>query len=159
MKKLIISLIMFLSFVTFANAKECVNGLPSPPIYYNGNWAFGQTIKLKTTASSCLATNTSVYFEQFGDYLPGFGFYAEAMLMEDDEHPNEDDPVKLYYGHSSGTSGWSWSKPEILDYGNLDSAGDQTCELYVKFRVHPKLASNNVEYFKQGLIRYTICMD
>ncbi len=79
--------------------------------------------------------------------------------MEEDADPNEDDPVKKYYGYSNGISGWDWSGPDVLDGGNLDSAGDQTCELYMKFRVNPKLASNNSLNFDYGLIRYTICVD
>ncbi len=157
MKKMIFSIVVFLAFITFVNA-DCDYGNPSPPINYNGSWAYGKRVQLTTSASSCLAENAHVYFQRVGDYMPTFSFYIDAILMEDDEAPNEDDPVKSYYGHNDG-NGISWYGPETLDNGNLDSVGDNVCELYVKFRITPKLSGNNSQYFEDGLVRYTICMD
>lgn len=146
------------TFMPFAvEARTCEHGMPSPPIYYNGNWAYGQIIKFKTSASSCLAENMYVYFND-GNYLVTHSFALEALLMEKDNDPNPHDKAKLYYGYNSGYSSIAWDLKDKWE-GNLDSAGDQTCELYMKFRLKEPLAQNNIEYFESDMFRYTICMD
>lgn len=158
MKKVVfIAICMFIFSPSVVEAMECKYGLPSPPIYYNGNWAYGQTVKITTSASSCLAKNMSVYFDT-GNSVYGMGFKFDGYLMEEDAPGNEHDLAKVYLGANSGSSGLSWSVIRAVD-GNLDSAGDQTCELYMKFRLTKPLAYNNFEYFDDDMFRYTICMD
>lgn len=158
MKKAVFIILCMAVFMPFAvEARTCEYGMPSPPIYYNGNWAYGQVINFKTSASSCLADNMYVYFSD-GNYLSTHNFTIEAYLMEKDKDPNPDDKAKLYFGYNSGYSLMKWTLQQKFD-GNFDSAGDQTCELYMKFRLKEPLAHNNVEYFDSDMFRYTICMD
>lgn len=140
-------------------ARECAYNIPSPNIYYNGSWAYGPIYSLKTSASSCLAENMSVYFnDEAGYYFSTFKFTIEAYLMEDDEFPNEDDKAKLYYGLNTGYDVMKWNLEHEYS-GNLDSAGDQTCELYMKFRLTEPFAPNDYQYFEEDMFRYTICVD
>lgn len=161
MKKIVFIIICVLFLIPFGEveARDCAYGMPSPPIYYNGNWAYGQINSLKTSASSCLADNMSVYFnDEAGSYFSTIGFTLEAYLMEHDEAPNEDDKAKLYYGVNTGYDLMKWSVIQVFG-GNLDSAGDQTCELYVKFRLKEPLAQNNFQYLEEDMFRYTVCVD
>lgn len=161
MKKILYLIACSFALISCVYARDCAYGLPSPKLYDNGWWTKGQTVKLKTTASSCLAKNISVYFD-LGNYyfqLPR-NVFVEGILMEDDEDPNEDDPVKRYYGSTeAGVWGMNWTMDGILDNGNIDSAGDQTCELYMKFRLTDVIAENPSEYYPDDAFRYTICID
>ncbi len=77
--------------------------------------------------------------------------------MEDDEDPNEDDPAIMYYGYPYTGKLMEWYRGEDLDSGNLDSAGDRTCELYMRFRFANKVA--NTGYLENGFFKYSICID
>ena len=158
MKKIIFIMICMLTLVPLqgVKARTCIYNLQSPPIYYNGNWAYGKTYSFKTSASSCLAKNMFLYFK-VGSSLYDMGFTIEAYLMENDADPNEDDKAKLYYGRNHQYT-TDWSLIETYE-GNLDSAGDQTCELYMKFRLKEPLAHNNTQYLNSNMFQYTICMD
>lgn len=158
MKRLLFLIIcLFIFAPIIVEARTCEYGLPSPPIYYNGSWAYGQTIKLKTSASSCLAKNMSVYFST-GNYIANMGFHLDGYLMEEDYNGNAHDLAKVYLGYNTGYDLMNWSVVRAVD-DNLDSAGDQTCELYMKFRLTEPIAQNNFEYFSSDMFRYTICMD
>lgn len=158
-KKIIFVLFIALFFVTKVNAK-CEYGIPSPAIPLNGAWIGYPELhyKFTTSASSCLAKNMRVYFTMGSVSPPSSKWYIEAMLMEYDVDPNEDDPVKLYTGqlHAEGYVEWD-ENVETLDNGNLDSAGDQTCELYMKFRLDPPINPNG--YLAADTFGYTICVD
>ncbi len=161
MKKIMFIIICVFFLVPFGNAeaRDCAYGMPSPPIYYNGNWAYGQISYLKTSASACRAENMSVYFDDAaGSYFANIGFTLDAYLMEHDEYPNDHDLAKLYYGTNTGYDLMQWGLIDKIE-GNLDSEGDQTCELYMKFRLREPLAQNNVEYFPDDMFRYTVCVD
>ncbi len=159
-KLLFIFIFIFLFFVTkIVYAKDCRYGIPSPPIYYDGRWTKEQTHTFTTSAYSCLAKNINVTFST-GSWHSKFPIEIEAILMEDDEDPNPDDPVKTYYGRNYSYKEMEWSVKEVHDEGNLDSAGDKTCELYMKFKlVEPVVESNHTSYFETDLFRYTICVD
>lgn len=155
---------MFLTIaIPFKNvyAKHCEYGMPTPPIYYNGSWSKGQTIKYTTTASSCRAENISVYFSD-GAYLPLSKIEIEAWLMEDDVDPNEDDVAKKYSGTNTTIKDeepvydWTWNV-DYVSSSNLDSAGDQVCELYVKFRMIRPIVE--VGYYEEDMLRYTVCVE
>ncbi len=158
MKKIIFIVIcIFVILPLTVQARTCQYGLPSPKIYYNGNWAYGQVMNFRTSASSCLADNMYIYFNP-GSYITIHNFYIEAYLMEYDQDPNPHDKAKLYLGYNSGYDYPTWTLQQKFS-GNLDSAGDQICELYMKFRLTQPLAYNNIEYFSDDMFRYTICMD
>lgn len=159
-KKIIFAIICMFVFMTSTtvDARTCEYGMPTPPIYYNGNWAYGQVVKFTTSASSCVSDNMYVYFNS-GAYVSAHNFYLEAYLMENDTDPSDaDEKAKYYVGYNSGSVIPQWNMIEKFG-GNLDSAGDQTCELYMKFRLSEPLANNNYEYFPEDMFRYTICMD
>ncbi len=145
-------------FINIVNAQDCRYGMPSPVIWYNGSYSNDTVHDYDTTASSCLATNTAVYFSN-GAFLPAVNFDLIAYLMEDDVYPNEDEYVKKYKGHNNGYTLISWTFVTIMDNGNLDSAGDQTCEFYLKVGLSEPLANNNVEHFNSDLFRYSVCLN
>ncbi len=168
MKVNLLKVIIFGAFLFFAtslenvSARACEYGMPTPSIYYNGSWAYGQVVDLHTSANSCQAKNISVYFNQ-GAYIYLDNLFIEAWLMENDQDPNEDEVAKKYLGHNHTLDEtgfphdeWNWTIIWENDQ-NLDSSGDQKCELYLKFRVPEPIAQNG--YFKEDLLRYTICVD
>lgn len=139
-----------------AEARTCREGIPSPPIYYNGSWTYELVTPMTTTASSCKASNMYVYFSD-GSWGSNHYIEFDAYLMESDPDGNEDEIAKEYYGENYAAS-TDWTL-ETTHSGNLDSAGDQVCELYMKFRVRNPKVSNNYQYYEADLFRYTICID
>lgn len=159
MKKIFVLTIMAISLLSFSPKvyAECVNGIPSPPIYYDGRWTNEKARVFHTTAESCYADNMRVYFDA-GSYHAPHNFTIEAYLMEDDPPKYEpDEKAKYYLGYNSDYNPIRWEFVEKYG-GRLDSKGDQTCELYMKFRLKEPIAGTN-EYFKEDMFRYTICVD
>lgn len=90
-----------------------------------------------------------------GSYIEGSGFEIEAQLMESD--PNEENEIaKTYIGKNTGLDVMQWNL-KYTNTANLDSTGDQTCELYMRFRTTKVLAQNG--YFEPDMFRYTICVE
>ncbi len=159
MKKKIIFIIGILvigGFVSNVDAKECVYGLQSISIPYNGSWASTKVRKFKTSANVCLADNMSVLFTT-GSYIDGSSFKIEAQLMESDPAEYKPDEIaKTYLGTNTGLDVMDWNRT-YRNTANLDSVGDQTCELYMRFRVTKPLAQNGS--FEPDMFRYTICVE
>lgn len=160
MKKTLILLTIIIGGVTSitnVNA-ECRSGIPSPPIYYDGRWTSDVAHVYTTSADSCYADNMRVYFTN-GSYNAPHTFTVEAYLMEKDPPKYApDEKAKYYLGYNSDYSTtMRWEFVKKFD-GLLDSKGDKTCEMYMKFRLKEPIAGNN-EYFKEDMFRYTICVD
>lgn len=159
MKKILILIIGILiagGFINNVNAQECVYGLQSVSIPYNGDWAETQVRSFKTSANVCLAKNMKVYFTT-GSYISGSGYEIEAQLMESDPKKYyPDEMAKKYIGKNTGLDVMKWSRVETNN-ANLDSVGDQTCELYMRFRTTTFIAQNG--YFEPDMFRFTICVD
>lgn len=154
----IITLIIVFSLANKVEAKSCEYGIPSPEILYNGSWTYTPVRKFKTSANVCLAKNMSVYFTT-GKYIDSDYFTIEAELMEED--PKEykpDEMAKRYIGKNKGLSGLSWTVAKRND-ANLDSIGDQTCELYMRFRLSESSGQAQNGSFAPDMFRYTICVE
>lgn len=158
MKKILITIMMVLSVFTMkVNAQECVYGLQSPNLPYPPKWVKGRVYNITTSKSSCRGDQTAVYFDS-GDYFPftSASFYVEARLVEDDPAAYEpDEEVKRYEGYISAYHGVEWILTNTYVKGNIDSSGDQTCELYMKF----KQTDNYNQPLEDNLFRYTMCMN
>lgn len=153
---LIIGILIAGGFISNVNAQECVYGLQSISIPYNGSWVHTKVRSYKTSANVCLAKNITVKFAP-GSFLENTYFTIEAKLMEDDPEKYEPDEwVKKYKGVNRGLNGFTWSL-EDTNNANLDSVGDQTCELYMMFRTSEFLYQNG--YFEPDMFRFTICVD
>lgn len=143
-------------FISNVDAQQCVYGLQSISIPYNGSWAYTKVRSFKTSANVCLADNMKVYFTM-GSYLHGSSFEIEAQLMESDPKDYKpDEMAKSYIGVNRGNTGLTWSVKDV-NKAHLDSVGDQTCELYMRFRTTEFLAQNGS--FDPDMFRYTICVD
>lgn len=140
-------------------AKECSYGLQAPEIPQPYNTNKGHTVVLKTSASACKGINTEVWFSKFGTlpswYVPSNGTIIHADLMEDDPPGNDDELVKYYIGYFSGRTLVDFKLSKIFIEGNIDSEGDQTCELYMNFMIS---GTQNGKPIPQGLFYYDICM-
>lgn len=152
----------FVCMLTFAqrvDASSCYYGQPSPDLYVNGSWRKEPTRKLTTTADSCYGTNASVIFSP-GSHLPMGRFYIHARLYEEDPDGNDDEMVKTYRGYNPNTYDLvSWEVISVDTPGKIDSTGDQTCELYMKFQIED--IDNSTAPFKvvkANLFKYTMCM-
>ena len=97
-----------------------------------------------------------VYFSS-GSFFENAYFTIEAQLMEDDPAKYEpDEMAKTYIGVNNGLNGFTWSVDKVNN-SNLDSVGDQTCELYMRFRTTEFLAQNGS--FDSDMFKYTICVE
>lgn len=153
---LIIGILVMGGFISNVNAKECQHGLQSISIPYNGSWVSTKVRAYKTSANVCLAKNMTVLFSS-GSFLENAYFTIEAELMESDpEKYKPDEWVKKYKGVNRGLNGFSWSLEDTND-ANLDSVGDQTCELYMRFRTRDFLYQNGS--FDSDMFRFTICVE
>lgn len=138
------------------NAQTCHYGIPSPRLPRNGAKVSDAVRELTTTASSCLATNMSVLFSN-GAFLPIGILDIEASLMESDPPGNADEEVKRYTGKKVGGTLIEWTFDRIVTTGNLDSAGDQKCELYLRVNLVSE-DPYNTSYIDADLFRYSMCI-
>ena len=153
---LIIGILVMGGFISNVNAKECQYALQSISIPYNGSWVSTKVRSYKTSANVCLASNITVLFSS-GSFLENSYFTIEAELMESDPAEYKpDELVKRYKGVNRGLDGFTWTKT-ATNTANLDSVGDQTCELYMRFRTTEFLAQNGS--FDPDMFRFTICVD
>lgn len=164
MKKIMFILLCAISTIVISplkkvSARECTYGNPAPHLYFDKSWTYGQTFDLHTSASSCLAENIEVYFDWNYEKIGNALVSVEAYLMEEDEDPNPDDFAKSYEGIIYKRWSYdSWERKEVQS-GNLDSAGDQKCELYMKFRLTGTTFAQTSAYLPSDLFRYTICVN
>lgn len=163
MKKMLLPLFIFSIFCfgfTTVSARECKYGLQAPQLPQGYAFNKGHLVKLKTTASACKGTNTAVYFSNFGSlpswFVPTGGTIVNADLNEEDPAEYKpDELVKVYAGLFSGRVLTDFQLLRTVTPGNIDSEGDQTCELYMSFNI----AGNGTQPVPQGLFYYSICMD
>lgn len=138
MKLKLFSLLAVIStaFITNVSAASSSGVQPAPSLT-PGSVINTTVYNLTTTKSNQSVTgpDTSVIFSGYTalpNTLAGTdnGRKMIVTLMEEDQYPNEDDKVKTYT--------WTF-KNRIMDsvtvqtndYGNIDSAGDPTVELYL----------------------------
>lgn len=145
---------LFLIKATSVEAKDCTDiyyGPPMPQVY--GYWQTKPPYKLKTSAPTCTGPNAQVYFGKL-NYWAETTNVIYAYLYEDDVDPNSDDLVKKYELYYNQTGYMDYVRMYIFDEGNIESEGDQGCELYLKFQsggIRGKTTPAN-------LFTYQVCM-
>lgn len=163
MKKILLSLFILGTIcfgVKTVSARECEYGLQAPELPQGYAFNRGHLAKLKTTASACKGTNTAVYFSNFKSlpswFVPTGGTIVNALLNEEDPPEYKpDELVKKYAGLFTGRTLTEFVLLNTVTPGNIDSEGDQTCELYMTFNI----AGNGTRPVPQGLFSYSICMN
>lgn len=162
MSLLIVGLyIALFCFKSSVNAADCAYGLQAPQIPQGYATNSGNVVNLYTSYSACKGVNTAVYFGSFGSlpnwYVPDSNTVVHGYLMEDDPPASEpDETVKHYYGTFTGRTLTNFYLAATITSGNIDSEGDQKCELYMDFSIS---GFNGGTPIPQGLFYYSICMN
>ncbi|MDD2435563.1 MAG: hypothetical protein PHO63_04840 [Bacilli bacterium] len=164
MKKNVLFLCLFAFGLLFVGAQQvnatCSGGLQAPQIAQVVATNKGLTTSLTTTASACKGSNTAVWFSNFGTlpnwYQPSSGTIVHGHLWEDDPVGNPDERVKYYIGWFEGRVLTDFWLQETYITGNIDSEGDQTCELYMTFFISGTYGDPPIP---QGLFYYNQCMN
>lgn len=157
MKKKFILLLFACMFIFTSKVNAaCEYGIPSPEIYTNGSWTSDYIKNVKTSSDSCYGRNAKVTFSS-GSYLPAGRFYIHGELYEDDPPGNDDELIKTYKGYNNGYNLISWEVGKEYNMGKVDSPGDQTCELYMKFKIET-IDASPYTIMKRDLFRYTMCI-
>lgn len=166
-KRLVYSLILVITcmFIGLTNvsAKECTAHLQAPQIPQYPNWNIGHIVSLKTAANVCKGSNTEAWFSSFGTlpswYTPGGGGVIWIELYEDDPAGNDDERVKEYVAHLNGRVISSVEIYRTYITGNIDSQGDQTCELYIRTQISQNASGSIYTAIPQGMFNYRLCMN
>lgn len=163
MKKIISFTFLFvISLLLFgfepAEAKECTGYKAAPYMYQVSPLTNTSIYKLKTAQNVCKGSNTEVYFRAFRaapSSFPSDDITVRVSLKEDDPEGNTDETVKNYVLY-----GWNRTISEIsyttVTAGNIDSQGDQTCELYLQMCTSGTCCNREV---RATLFDYQICMN
>lgn len=163
MKKLItLSVIILFIFMTSikVSAKSCTGYKPAPYFYEVAPDKKDTTYSLKTSANQCLGSNTSVYFTNFrsfpNTYMSGTTVF-HVTLKEEDPPGNDDESVKSYLFVVRNRIIDEVRLDKVLTPGAIDSAGDQTCELYLLFWGATGTCCYNE--IRKSVLDYNICMN
>lgn len=118
-------------------AASSTGWLHGPSLVAGGGYVATEVYRLTTPAQTSVTYSaTSVYFDRTRDLPDSFEVnnlrYLKAVLMEDDVSPNADDQIKTYTCHFEERR-LTNCDVEVHGSGNIDSAGDKTVELYLKF--------------------------
>ncbi len=157
--KKMLFLVLFLSAlfsikITSVDAKDCTDiyyGPPMPQVY--GYWQTKPSYELKTSAPTCTGPNAQVWFGKLNQWSESTNVIY-AYLYEDDEEPNPDDLVKRYELHYIETGYMDYVRYHTYDTGNIESEGDQGCELYLKFQSGGRQGRTT----PANLFTYQVCM-
>lgn len=127
----ILLLILFLG-IENVHAQYCKGVLMSPPMPQIYGYYEAGPYSLHTDASACKGSNTGVYYSAYNQWEQTGQVFAD--LYEIDPPGNDDEHVKLYT-LSFYPDGFL-SQIEVTTYitGNIDSSGDQTCELSLRMK-------------------------
>lgn len=165
MKKNIGIIFILILTIVFGNvqkvsAKTCSGNLYAPQIGQVIPTNKGQTVALTTTAIACKGSNTEVWYSNFGSlptsYTPSSGTVVYGSLYEEDPPGNPDELVKTYTGRFSGRVLTDFTLQLINTPGNIDSEGDQTCELYMTFYISGTYGGTAIP---ERLFDYNMCMN
>lgn len=117
-----------------------------PEAYADGKYYTSSVYSLSSANAPITGSETAVYFKSLG-WLRKDVCVADyndereltIYLMEQDSWPDSDDSVKKYVGSFYG---WNLQSIKYKGYansssnGNLESAGDQTGEFYIKHKMN-----------------------
>ena len=163
MKKIVIlsviTLLVFMSSIT-VSAKSCTGYKGAPYFYEVAPDRKEDTYPLQTAANQCLGSNTAVYFTNFRSFpdsykYPDATFYV--TLYEEDPPGNEDERIKRYFFIVRNKVVDEVRLDGTYTMGAIDSAGDQTCELYLLFEGATGTCCNRP--INNSVLDYNICMN
>ena len=164
MKRVFLSLIAVLLPIVLLSsqhvyAQECSGWQGNPYMYQVAPYVNGPTFKLKTEASACKGSNTAVYFGAFRSLPDSYQINNPVIwvdLFEEDPPGNADEKVKSYAVRYFNRVISDVVITDVYETGNIDSEGDQTCELYLSFVISGNCC--NIP-FQATIFDYNICMN
>lgn len=154
--KIIITLIIicFCMNIVRVDAKTCTGinyAPPMPEVYGRMNT---KVYKLTTASTQCKGSNTEVWFDDMTQWLDGDNAIYVDLYEDDPKEYEPDELVKKYLLHYAYDGYIADILIENITLGNIDSAGDQTCELYLS--MYSSGTPNNTT--PDRLFTYQICM-
>ncbi len=140
-------------------AQNCSGWQGNPYMYQVSPDVKSPTFKLKTEASACKGANTAVYFGAFRSLPDSYQIHNPVIwvdLYEEDPPGNADEHVKAYAVRYFNRVVSDVVITDVYETGNIDSEGDQTCELYLTFVI-----SGECCYipFQATIFDYNVCMN
>lgn len=141
MKKIVLvtTILLFITISIFpktTHAKTCTNYQPQPYFYQVAPDVTTPVYHLQTASNVCQGTNTEVWFRAFRTFPESYGYLDakfDVWLYEDD--PADSEPDELVKKYIFRVINRVITEAYLLDTptpGNIDSTGDQTCELYLQ---------------------------
>ncbi len=156
--------VVTLAFIIGTQNVEARNYSPyyqSPYMYQIYPIVQGDVASVKTSYNTCRSENSGVLFSGFKT-LPSYYPYSDGVLVhmnfyEDDPPASEpDEHIKKY---TAVYFDREISEVQISGYSgdrNIDSAGDQTCELYLTFYISGNQGGTPIT---QSLFTYRMFME
>lgn len=148
----------FLFFgINNVDAKTCSNIYAAPHLYQVSPDVRSGTYNLTTSYNQCLGSNTEVWFSSIKSMPDSWYFSSGTLwinLWEEDPAGNDDEHVKEYIGSITNKTITNIYLNRTITPGAIDSAGDQTCELYLKFGSSGKYGLT----IEKSLFNYQVCM-
>ena len=154
-------LTLFLTFVgTYdVSAKSCTKIKAIPHMYQVApEKTTLPSDPLTTSENTCKGTNTEVWFSSIKSMPDNWNYATGTIhikLYEEDPPGNPDELVKTYYGSVVNKTITSITLSSVDTPGNIDSVGDQTCELYLQFYSSGKYGAS----IEKSLFNRQICMN
>lgn len=163
MKRCIFSgiIIMFSFFMIGfekVEARTCSGIYAAPHLYQVSPDVRSNTYNLQTAYNQCLGSNTEVWFSSIKSMPDNWNFASGNLwinLWEEDPAGNDDEHVKQYVGYITNKTITSIQLNKTITPGAIDSAGDQTCELYLKFGSSGQYGLT----IEKSLFNYQVCMN
>lgn len=150
---------LFLFGAEKVDAKTCTGYKPAPYMYEVSPEVKVIPESLQTADNVCKGSNTEVWFSAFRSLPASYPYQDGAIhvrLWEDDPDGNEDEQVKYYIGTFYNKVVTEFWLNDTFITGNIDSVGDQTCELYLEFVISGRCCNYPV---RATLFDYNICMN
>lgn len=141
-KILMLSIIMTITFafgIKNIEARNYSDYFQNPYMYQVTPAVKGNLAHIRTSYSSCRGENAGVIFSGFKP-LPSYYTLDDALvhmtLYEDDPPSSEpDERIKNYYANYIDRVIYEVNVGKLITSGNIDTAGDPNCELYMDFLI------------------------
>lgn len=162
MKRKMFSLIFLLTLIVFGiknvEAKTCTEIYAAPHIFEVAPDVATRPYSLTTAENTCKGYNTEVWFSSIKTMPDSWTYSSGNLYMnlfeEDPPDYKPDEYVKEYVGYVTNRTITSIELNRIMTYGNIDSEGDQNCELYLEFGSSGFFGRS----IEKSLFNYQICM-
>lgn len=164
MKKKIFYRLLFLAvaiiIIPVTAHAECTPYAGNPYFYQVAPDVKTRTYPLKTNQDACMGNFTSVYFSAFRTFPESYPYLDakfNVWLYEEDPPGNDDELVKKYIFRVLNRVITEAYLLSTVTPGKIDSAGDQTCELYLQIGGLTGQCCNIP--MQKTVFDYKICMD